>query len=69
MAVDVMYEDKKIAQAMAKHLREIADRVERMGLYDASLDTEDKADFRKGEEIDMRTYTHVTIDLKIKRKP
>lgn len=69
MSVTILHNEKQIALAMAKHLREVADNVERMGLYDATLDTEDKADFKKGDELELRTYTHVQISLKIKRVP
>ncbi len=64
----ILHDERAIKREMAKQLRDLADRVERFGLYEGSLETDDKADFKKGEEIEMRTYTHVTIDLKIKRK-
>ena len=68
MGLNIIREDREIARAIAKQLREIADLVEKMGLYDGTIDVEDKADFKKGEEIELRTYTNVEIFLKIKRK-
>jgi len=60
-----MVEEPK--KAVARQLREIADLVERRGLEDGDIDIEDKAEFVKGEEMAVRRYTHVVMDLKIKR--
>jgi hypothetical protein len=55
------------ATRTATALRELADRVERSGLYSSTFDSENEAFFARGEDIAMLSITHVTIDLKILR--
>ena len=54
-------------KTVADQLRELAERIERDGIHDATFETKDQAFFKKGEDMEMVSITRVKIDLKILR--